>query len=139
MLQLFVLAVLCLASTSAIGQSQSPCPAGVASDKLICAIPQAYGPNGLVLQNLNAQALGIQNQFQNGLPQALRPLNTSIARQTALIALASPSSGITFSWDAAAKIFVTSTGSFGPILGERADTIGKYRLSIGFAYEYFDF
>jgi len=27
----------------------------------------------------------------------------------------------------------------GPILGERAETIGKYRLSLGFAYQYFKF
>jgi len=119
--------------------AQSLCPTGTISVKLICMIPQVYGPNGLVLENTKAQALGVANSFQNGLPQALSPLNTSIARQTALLPLASPSSGITFSWDAASKIFTASTDSFGPILGERADTIGRYRVSVGFAYEYFNF
>jgi hypothetical protein len=66
-------------------------------------------------------------------------LNASIARQAALLPLASPSSGITFSWDSAAKIYVATTDNLGPILGERAETIGKYRIYVGFAYQYFKF
>jgi hypothetical protein len=118
--------------------AQSVCPAGVQSDKLICVIPQVYGANGLVLQNVSAQALGVA-PFQNGLPAALSPLNASVARQTALLPLASPSSGITFSWNEAAKVFVESTDSLGPVFSERAETIGKSRVYVGFGYEYFSF
>ncbi len=128
----------CFTLISTIAHAQNLCPAGVPSDKLICLIPQVYGPNGLVLQNTNAQALGVA-QFQNALPQALSPLSASVARQAALLPLASPSSGITFSWDEASKIFVESTESLGPIFGERADTIGKYRIYLGFGYQYFKF
>lgn len=124
--------------TSAIAGAQSLCPPGTTSGKLICLIPQLYGPNGLVLQNTNAQQLGVA-PFQNSLPQVLNPVNSSIAQQTALLPLASPSSGITFAWDAAAKIYVASTDSYGPILAERADTIGKYKLFVGFSYQYFKF
>jgi hypothetical protein len=121
-----------------VGIAQSLCPSGTTNDKLVCVIPQVYGPNGLVLQNTNFQALGVA-PFQDGLPQTLSPLNSSIARQAALLPLASPSSGITFSWDAASKTFIGSTDSFGPILGERAETIGKYRVFVGVGYQFFSF
>jgi hypothetical protein len=123
---------------SAAANAQNLCPNGTTSDKMVCVIPQVYGPNGLVVINTHAQVLGV-SPFQNGLPQTLSPLNASIARQTALLPLASPSSGITFAWDAASKVFTASTDSYGPILGERADTIGKYRIYIGFGYQYFKF
>lgn len=126
----------CLIATAS--KAQNLCPIGTTSEKLVCLIPQVYGPNGLVLLNTNSQALGVA-PFQNDLPQTLSPLNSSIARQTALLPLASPSSGITFSWDAASKIYMVSTDSYGPILGERADTIGKYRVFVGFGYQYFKF
>lgn len=124
--------------TCLAAHAQGLCPTGAQSDKLVCVIPQVYGPNGLVLQNTNSQALGVA-PFQNGLPQTLSPLNASIARQTALLPLASPSSGITFTWDPAAKVFTSSTDSFGPIFGERAETIGKYRVYVGFGYQFFSF
>ena len=133
LIALFSIFLTCLTA-----QAQSLCPNGVQSDKLVCMIPQVYGPNGLVLQNTNAVQLGV-NPFQNGLPQTLSPLNSSVARQTALLPLASPSSGITFSWDPASKVFVASTESLGPILSERAETIGKYRVFAGFSYQYFKF
>lgn len=134
-----LIVLLVLGITPIITSGQGLCPAGVASDKLVCLIPQVYGPNGLVLINNNAQALGIASGFQSGLPKALSPLNSSIARQTALLPLASPSSGIAFSWDAVSKVFVATTDSYGPILGERSDTIGKYRVYVGFGYQFFQF
>jgi len=67
------------------------------------------------------------------------PFNSDLASQSTLLPLASPSSGITFTWDPAAKVFSPSTDSFGPILGERAETIGKYRVFLGFSYQYFRF
>src|SRR5262249_2639095 len=130
--------VFSIGSMCVTAHAQNLCPNGTQSDKLVCLIPQVYGPNGLVLQNTSFQALGVA-PFQNGLPQTLSPLNASIARQTALLPLASPSSGITFSWNPASKVFVPSTDSFGPIFGERAETIGKYRVYVGFGYQFFSF
>ena len=60
-------------------------------------------------------------------------------RQAALLPLASPSSGIILTWDPEATAFVSSADSLGPIFGERADTIGKHRVFLGFAYQYFNF
>jgi Putative MetA-pathway of phenol degradation len=135
MLRPSLLVVLHVALLSVLASAQSLCPNGVSSKRLICLIPQVYGPNGLSVQNPNQQGdFGV-----NFLTSSLSSLQSSIARQSALLPLASPSSGITFSWDAAAKGFVASTDSYGPILGERAETIGKYRVFLGFDYQYFNF
>jgi hypothetical protein len=130
-----VLAVfLFVALTGTTASAQSLCPAGVPSDKLICLIPQVYGANGFVLPTASG------SQFQNTfLTTNLTALNSAIAKQSALLPLASPSSGITFSLDPATQTPIRSTDSFGPILGERADTIGKYRLFLAFSYQYFKF
>jgi Putative MetA-pathway of phenol degradation len=133
-----LIAVISLGSSAIAQTSEIPCPAGFRSDKLVCLIPQVYGPNGLVVENTSFNALGVA-QFQNSLPQALNPLNSSIARQTALLPLASPYSGIRFSWDPGSRVYIASTGSLGPVLGDRAETIGRYRISLGFAYQHFEF
>jgi len=73
------------------------------------------------------------------LDSSFGPLSSDIARQAALVPLASPSSGITFAWDASANIFIASTDSFGPVLSDRAETIGRHRLFLAFDYQYFNF
>ncbi len=114
---------------------QNLCPNGVQSDKLVCIIPQVYGINGLNVANTSASG-----QFTSDfLTSSLSPVQSSIARESALLPLASPSSGVTFSWDPTAKVPVPSTDSLGPILGERADTIGRYKVYLGFGYQYFNF
>lgn len=123
-------ALFCFSLTAATANAQSLCPSGVLSDKLICVIPQVFGPNGLVLPAGPSQ---FQNSFASN---SLIPLNTAIARQSVLLPLASPSSGITFSWDPATKTFASSTDSLGPIFAERAETIGKYKMFVGFDYQY---
>lgn len=141
---LLVTALFCVVLVAILGSAQTAqtaptgCLSTVANAKLLCTIPNLYGSNALQMQNVNSQALGVA-PFQSTLPQSLATLNASIARQTALVPLASPSSGITYSWDTASKVFVASNDSFGPILSERADTIGKYRFYVGFGYEYFNF
>ncbi len=127
----FILAIFgCLCSFA------QTCPTGIQSDKLICLIPQIYGIDGLGA----AVRYGDSGQFTTDfLVEKLTPLESSIARQSALLPLASPSSGLTFSWDPSARVFVSSTDSLGPIYGERAETIGRHKLSVGFSYQYFKF
>jgi len=127
---LFSIALMCLTA-----HAQNVCPNGTKSDNLVCLIPQVYGINGLNVANPSASG-----QFTSDfLTSSLSPVQTSIARESALLPLASPSSGITFSWDAAAKVFTSSTDSLGPIIGDRAETIGKARVFLGFAYQNFKF
>jgi hypothetical protein len=129
-----LVAFVCAVLTPTIGRAQNLCPAtGTSTGKLICLVPQVFGPNGLVLPAGPAQ---FQNNFADN---SLAPLNSAIARQSIFLPLASPSSGITYSWDPIAKIFSPTTDSFGPIYAERAETIGKYRLFLGVSYQYFAF
>jgi hypothetical protein len=127
-------ALFCITFLPVIAHAQNPCPNGTKSDKLACLVPQVYGANGI------DTSFGQAGTFSaNFLTDSLRPVQSSIARESALLPLASPSSGITFTWNPAAKAFTSSTDSFGPILGERAETIGKYRVFLGFDYQFFDF
>jgi hypothetical protein len=123
----------CLVVTCAAVSAENLCPPGVKSDKLICLLPQVYGTNGLILTNS-------ATQFQtNFLTNSLRPLNSALARQSALLPLPSPSSGLSFTWDPAQRVFLSSSASYGPIFGERAQTIGKHRVFLGAGYQYFSF
>ena len=136
MLRSCQLVVFCVVLISTVATAQGVCPTGTSSDKLACLVPQVYGVDGI-----NPKiAFGQPGTFStNFLTDSLSPVQSSIARESALLPLASPSSGITFTWDPAAKVFASSTDSFGPILGERADTIGKYKVFLGFSYQYFNF
>ena len=53
--------------------------------------------------------------------------------------LASPSSGVILVYDPTLKTLVAGTDSLGPILGERAETVGRHHLFIGFSYQFFNF
>ena len=51
----------------------------------------------------------------------------------------SPASGFTYEFDPSLGVFQQTTQSFGPILTERAETIGAGRVSFGFASQRFTF
>jgi hypothetical protein len=113
--------------------AQAICPAGVESNKLICLIPQVYGPNGLVLAGTGG---GSNFQTRNFSTSSLQALAANIG-QSFKLPVASSASGFTYIWDPATQTSVRSTDSFGPILGERAETIGRHKASLAFTYEYF--
>src|SRR5437667_1107750 len=121
-LSVFLFGVLICTSASA----QDVCPPGVDSNKLICVIPQAFG----VSQTLDVGTTNSSLFRLDTLKESLQPLNSSVARESTLLPLASPA-GLTFLWDPAAKISVPSADSLEPILGERADTIGKHKVFLG--------
>jgi hypothetical protein len=130
--------LVCLIPVAARSQTTQVCLGGPATtNKLICLIPGAYGPNGLVTAAPGTVHAGhFENTFVN---TAVTPVSSAIATQSSLLPLASPSSGLTFVWDPIAKVFAPSSDSLGPILSERAQTIGRHRLFVGFGYQYFDF
>src|SRR5258706_7289702 len=133
--RLLVITLFCMLFICGTAFGAPPCPAAF-SGKLICLIPEVYGVGGLTLANIGNHKGHFENSFVN---VSAIPLNSAIGIQSTLLPLASPSSGITFSWDPAAKVFSPSTDSFGPILGERAETIGRHRVFLGFSYQYFKF
>ena len=126
-----------LGCTAAIAQG----PCSIQSSKLACAIPLEYGTGGAfndVLDNYGGTShhpLHYVSDFST----TLQPLQSAIGRQANLLPLASPSSGVILVYDPTLKTLVAGTDSLGPILGERAETVGRHHLFIGFSYQFFDF
>lgn len=130
--------VLLLAALAALA---SPATARAQSQKLAFLIPDLYGPSGLIV---NSEALlpdGSTHSahFNSAFQAEFTQFNISLASQLASVPLPSPASGFTYELDPALGVFKRSTQSFGPILGERAETIGKKKVSLGFNYQYFTF
>jgi hypothetical protein len=99
-----------------------------------CVVHDLYGPGGLTLANPFHSA-----HFDNSSQANLTPLNTAVGSQLSLLPLASPASGYTFTLDPATSVYTRSTQSFGPILSERAETIGRNKIFIGFTFQHYSF
>src|ERR1700747_3435000 len=125
-----------------IAHAQGICPLdGTMSGKLICVIPQTFGAFGFG-SGAGAPLVANQHQahFEGEFLSSFGPINEAVGIQVSQLPIASPSSGITFIYDPALKTFAPSTEeSLGPILCERAGTIGKRKLFLGFSYQYFNF
>jgi hypothetical protein len=127
----FVTCVLLLAGS---GFAQSPCPTTSVSNKMICLIPQLFGPAGLVLPSIGHEA-HFSSAFQNN----FTPMNTAIGSQLTNLPLASPAAGIVYTFDPSLGVATREASSLGPILSERGETLGKRRLYLAFTYQYFSF
>ena len=135
--------------TSAIASADNVCPLnGTSSKKLVCLIPQVYGPFGFgfdpTKQDPTQSVLFTGDHhaahFDADFLATFSPINEAVGIQVSQLPLASPSSGITFSFDKVTKLETPSTDeSLGPVLGERAGTIGRRKLFLGFSYQYFNF
>jgi hypothetical protein len=109
--------------------------------KLALLFRDIFGPNGLivnseaVLPDGSTHSAHFNSAFQSNFTQ----FNIAIAGQLTSLPLPSPASGFTYAFDPATGTFRRSTQSFGPILTERAETIGRGRMSFGYNYQYFSF
>jgi len=135
-----------------LAQAHSPCPTSLSTTKnpptlarsgdLLCLVPQIYGPAGLVGQNFNGpldSTTGHSVHFQAAAVNDFGPINSEIGVQLSQLPLASPASGFVFSFNPSLGVVARSTESFGPILTDRAETIGKQKLFVGVSYQFFNF
>lgn len=132
-LLVFSLVTSCLCTTVT---AQSPCSTTSFTQKSICLIPQIFGYGGLGSPPL-FEAGSRGTDFQNSALTSFAPLNSAIGSQLALLPFASPASGFVYS--ISAGVPVQTQQSFGPILAERAETIGRHKLFVGVSYQYFAF
>jgi hypothetical protein len=129
-----LLAVGLVIGVSGVASAQS-------SGKLALLIPDLYGPNGLrvdsaaLLPNGDTHSAHYNSAFQ----AEFAPFNIALASQLAALPLPSPASGLTYSFDSALGVFQRSTQSFGPILAERSETIGRGKLTFAVTYQHFSF
>src|SRR5580693_3138084 len=128
------------------GASAQTCPLnGTLNTKLVCQIPQVYGAFGFGTTTDPTQSVLFtgdhhQAHFSSDFLATFAPINEAVGIQASQLPSASPSSGITFVYDPALKTFAPSTDeSLGPIVGDRATTIGRRKLFLGFSYQYFNF
>ena len=100
-----------------------------------------FGPSGLVVSSDEVLVDGTNHaaHFNSAFQSDFRLVNIALTSQLAAVPLPSPASGFTYEFNAATGTFVRSTSSFGPILTERGETIGRGRLAFGFNYQFFSF
>jgi hypothetical protein len=112
-----------------------------AKTDLALLIPNLYGPKGLIvnseatLPNGQTHSAHFNSSFESDFSQ----FNTALASQLLALPLPSPASGFTYTFDPSLGVLTRSTQSFGPVLTERAETIGKKKFNIGFSYQRFAF
>jgi len=127
-----------LAALAALG---SPAALQAQDGNLAFLIPNLYGPGGLIVDSEARLPDGSTHSahFNSAFQAEFTQFNISLASQLASVPLPSPASGFTYELDPALGVFKRTTQSFGPILAERAETIGKKKVSLGFNYQHFTF
>ncbi len=109
--------------------------------KLATLFTDLYGPRGLIVDSLatlpgeQPHSAHFNSDFQFNFSQ----FSTALVSQLVTVPLPSPASGFTFRFDPSLGVFQRSTQSFGPILAERAETVGAGRVSFGSAFQRFTF
>lgn len=148
-----VLVLVALVTSIPLGAwAQGPCQVGLTPPKtnptlsadLICLLPQVYGAGGMVgwKDAATGTPLGgplhpTQNHeahFQASAIKSFSPINQEIGTELSRLPIAAPVAGIVFEegvW--------TTALTYGPILADRAETIGKHRAFLGASYQYFQF
>jgi hypothetical protein len=132
--------VLCLAAATT-ATAQEPYNLAAPVKNLATLFSDLYGPNGLVVDSLatlpgeQPHTAHFNSDFQFNFSQ----FSTALVSQLVSVPLPSPASGFTYQFDPSLGVFQRTTQSFGPILADRADTIGARRVSVGFAFQHFTF
>lgn len=104
-----------------------------------CVLPNLYGPTGLTLFNNNSTFTHFAHFVGSAQTTLNQTLSTAIATQLAILPIISPASGFTYKYDSSVGAFVRTSTSFGPIYTERAETIGRGKISLGVSYQRFRF
>lgn len=119
----------------------APPAARAQSGELALLFEQVFGPSGLrvdseaVLPDGSTHLAHFNSAFQSNFTQ----INIALASQLTALPQPSPASGFTYAFDTETGTFVRSTQSFGPVLADRAETIGRGRFSFGLTTQFFSF
>lgn len=121
--------------------AQEPLHVTVQADSLSEIFTELYGPDGLVVNSLATLAGGVSHSahFNSGFETEFKQFGTALTSQIVSLPLPPPGSGFTYRFDPGLGVFTRTTTSFGPILSERAETIGGGRVSIGVSFQRLSF
>lgn len=132
--------VFCVFWSCLAANAQQQCLRGTPSNKLICTVPQVFGAAGLGPPTLTPDPVTRHDlHFESDFQTSFTPLNSAVGTQLSLLQLASPASGIIFTFDRTLGVVQRSNESYGPIFSERAETIGRHKLYVGVTYAYYRF
>ena len=112
---------------SAAGQA---CTSG--STKVGCLLAGTFA-------GANVESTSHQASFPSGdfSVRTLTGLGSGIATQLTTLPIPSSASGFVYSFDRSSGVYSRTEQSFGPILSERAETIGKNKISFTYGYQQF--
>ena len=108
---------------------------------LATLVQNIFGPRGLTVHSdaLLPDGSTHSAHFNSAFQSNFRQFNIALASQLTSVPLPSPASGFTYRFDATTGTFARSTQSFGPILADRAETIGRGKVVFGYNYQFFSF
>lgn len=131
----FVLCASLFASTPAFAQTQTR------PSTLSTLFEDIFGPNGLVVSSDDVLLDGTNHaaHFNSSFQSDFRLMNIALATQLTAVPLPSPASGFTYKFDPSTGTFQRSTRSFGPILSDRGETIGRGRIAFGTNMQFYSF
>ena len=129
-----------LAHGPALAQDE-PFNVAVPVDQLSTIFTELYGEDGLIVDSLTVLPSGATHSahYNSDFQSQFTQFGVALTSQLAAVPLPSPASGFTYEFDADLGVFQRSSQSFGPILAERAETIGGGRFSFGFSFQNFSF
>lgn len=132
--------LIALVLTPRVSNGQQDCSAGGLAALIGCS----FGPAGLAIDSEARLPDGSTHSahFNSSAQVALftlGQLNAALGTRLAALPLPSPASAFTYAFDPTSGVFTRSTRSFGPILSDRAETLGKHRVSIGLAFQSLSF
>jgi hypothetical protein len=121
--------------------AQEPFNVAVPVDKLSTIFTRIYGDQGLIVDSLRTLPNGQTHSahFNSAFQAEFTQFGVALTSQIASVPLPSPASGFTYEFDSALGVFQRTSQSFGPILSERAETIGGGRFTFGFTFQNFSF
>jgi hypothetical protein len=133
--------VLFLFLAPAATRAQDPFNVAVPVDKLSTIFTRIYGDGGLIVDSLTVLPSGATHSahFNSAFQAEFTQFGTALTSQIAAVPLPSPASGFTYEFDSNLGVFQRTSQSFGPILAERAETIGGGRFTFGFTFQNFTF
>ena len=126
---------------SAATFAQEPFNLAVQVDNLSSIFTRLYGPNGLIVDSLTVLLGGDSHSghFNADFQSEFVLFGTALTSKLVSVPLPSLASGFTYEFDPSLGVFNRTTQSFGPILAERAETIGANRTSFGFTFQRLSF
>ena len=136
-----VLLALAVLVASSMAHAQDPFNVAVPVDRLSTIFTNLYGPGGLVVDSLTVLPGGDTHSahFNSDFQSQFTQFGVAMTSQLAAVPLPSPASGFTYEFDSDLGVFQRTSQSFGPILSERAETLGGGRFSFGFTFQNFTF